>query len=74
MKDKKCETLADYIELLKTTNFKKTLGATVDKISYKVYYIPQTETPMIPEKYKDSYTVSGNNVDGYIVTYSTATK
>lgn len=74
MKDKKCATLADYIELLKSTNFKKTLGATVDKISYKVYYIPQSETPMIPEKYKDSYTVSGNNVDGYIVTYSTATK
>ncbi len=74
MKDKECETLADYIELLKSTNFKKTLGATVDKSSYKVYYIPQTETPMIPEKYKDSYTVSGNNMDGYIVTYSTTNK
>lgn len=74
MKDKKCETLADYIELLKTTSHKKTFGASIDKVSYKVYYIPQTETPMIPEKYKDSYTVSGNNVDGYIITYSTATK
>ena len=73
MKDKKCETLADYIELLKTTSHKKSFSVSVDKVSYKVYYIPQTETPMIPEKYKDSCTVSGNNVDGYIVTYSTST-
>lgn len=74
MRDKKCETLADYIELLKTTSYKKPFSVSVDKVSYKVYYTPQTETPMIPEKYKDSYTVSGNNVDGYIVTYSTAKK
>ncbi len=70
MKDKKCETLAEYIEMLKSTSYKKTFGVSVDKVSYKVYYIPQGETPMVPESY--SYTVSGNNVDGYIVTYSTA--
>ena len=69
MKDKKCETLAEYIELLRSTSYKKTFGVSVDKVSYKVYYIPQGETPMVPESY--SYTVSGNNVDGYIVTYST---
>lgn len=70
MKDKKCESFAEYIDMLKTTSYKKSFSVSVDKVAYKVYYIPQGETAMVPEAY--SYTVSGNNVDGYIVTYSTA--
>lgn len=71
MKDKGCSTLAEYIELLKTTSHKKTFGASVDKMSYKVYYLASNGELLVPEKYKDSYTVSGNNVDGYIITYCT---
>lgn len=75
MKNKTCETFSEYLEYLKTkTTFKNRLRVTIDKLTYEVCYIPQSETPMIFEKYKDSYTVSGNNTDGYIVTYSTATK
>lgn len=71
MKDKGCSSLTEYIELLKTTSNKKTFGVSVDNLSYKVYYIASDAELLIPEKYKDSYTVSGNNVDGYIITYCT---
>ncbi len=74
MKDKKCDTLSEYLELLKTkTNFKTHFRVTVDKVTYEVYYLAQGGELLVPEKYKDSYTVSGNNVDGYIVTVCTTT-
>ena len=69
MKDKKCETLSEYLELLKAkTTFKTHFRTTVNKVSYEVYYLAQGGELLVPEKYKDSYTVSGNNMDGYIVT------
>lgn len=74
MKDKKCETLSEYLELLKAkTTFKTHFRTTVNKVSYEVYYLAQGGELLVPEKYKDSYTVSGNNVDGYIVTVCTTT-
>lgn len=74
MKDKKCETLSEYLELLKTkTTFKTHFRVTVDKVTYETYYLAQGGELLIPEKYKNSYTVSGNNVDGYIVTVCTTT-
>ena len=74
MKDKNCATLADYLELLETkTTYKTHLRVTIDKVSYEVYYLPADGEMLVPEKYLDSYTVSGNNMDGYIITVCTTT-
>ena len=73
MKDKKCETLSDYLDLLKAkTSFKSHLRVTIDKVTYEVYYLSAEDELLVPEKYLESYTVSGNNVDGYIVTVCTS--
>lgn len=62
--------LEEYLEALKTTSFQDRLFIETDRGErYSVYYVPargsETKVPLPGEK---SYTVSGNNVDGFIVT------
>lgn len=74
LKSKKhCNTFAQYLEYLRTeTNNKSRLKVTVDKVNYEICYLP-ADNILIFEKYKDNYTVSGDNMGGYIVTYNTTT-
>ncbi len=74
MKDKKIATFDAYLTYLRdNTTASKSAGATIDKKNYKVYYIAGDAQQIIPEKYKDTCVVSGDNMSGYIVTYCTTT-
>ena len=68
MKEKSIATVEEYIELLKTKNSSAPLS-----LGNKVYafYVANTATAAVSSKY--AYTVSGNNIDGYIVTVDTNT-
>ncbi|NLK71054.1 MAG: M15 family metallopeptidase [Clostridiales bacterium] len=64
--------LEEYIELVKGYDFiTGRLKITVGEKKYEVYYVPQntandtTEIHIEPNK---NYTISGNNIDGFIVT------
>lgn len=64
--------LEEYIALLKEHNKDKPLEISTASETYRVYYVPannnaSTEVPVPANKV---YTVSGNNVDGFIVTVS----
>ncbi len=72
MKDKKINGFEAYLTYLRdSTSASKNVPATVDKKAYKVYYIAKDAQQVVPEKYKDSCVVSGDNMSGYIVTYCT---
>lgn len=72
MKDKKISTFDAYLTYLRdNTSPSKNATVTVEKKVYKVYYLSKDAQQIIPEKYKDAYTVSGDNMGGYIVTYCT---
>ncbi len=62
--------LEEYIEYLKEYSFENPLVYTVDNTEYSIYYskatVPST-TVYIPENAE--YEISGNNYDGYIVSY-----
>jgi len=74
MKDKNIATFDAYLTYLRdNTSASKSAGTTVDKKNYKVYYLAQSAQQIIPEKYKDSCVISGDNMSGYIVTYCTTT-
>ena len=64
--------LEEYIKDLKNYSFTKDhLEITnFDETKYDIYYVPATEeTTKIPvPKNNENYTISGNNVDGFIVT------
>lgn len=66
-------TLADYLEVLQTRYNKPTSAITVsvNSVSYRIYYQAASETPLVPTKWK--YTVSGDNMNGYIITVNTST-
>ena len=75
MKDKKIATFDAYLTYLREhTSASKNISVTVDKMTYKIYYIAKDAQQVVPEKYKDSYTVSGDNMSGYVVTYCTTVK
>ena len=64
--------LEEYIELVKGYDFiTGRLKINVGEKKYEVYYVPQntandtTEIHIEPNK---NYTISGNNIDGFIVT------
>ena len=65
-------TFAAYLETLKTkTSVSKSISIPVtdaknQKVTYRVYYLASDAEITVPEKY--SYTVSGDNMGGYIVT------
>ncbi|MDD7185523.1 MAG: D-alanyl-D-alanine carboxypeptidase family protein [Oscillospiraceae bacterium] len=63
-------TLEEYIENIKSYNKDKPLKVTDGTKNYDIYYVPAnvnnvTEVPVPSDK---TYTISGNNIDGFIVT------
>lgn len=63
-------TLEEYIETVKSYNKDTPLKVTDGNRNYDIYYIPAnannvTEVPVPSDK---TYSISGNNVDGFIVT------
>ena len=68
MKEKNIATVEEYMEILKTKSTSSPLN-----LGNKVYafYIAQNATAAVSNKY--AYKVSGNNIDGYIVTVDTNT-
>lgn len=64
--------LEEYIEAIKSYNYTNTLKVTSGTEQYEVYYVAAnvnnvTEVPVPSNK---TYSISGNNVDGFIVTVS----
>lgn len=56
----------EYIDYLRLFSFDKMhLFYTVDGTEYEIYFVEGLEVPVPEEK---TYTISGNNVDGFIVT------
>lgn len=74
MQDKKLTTVAEYITYLQTKHaFPSQLGVTVrgadgKDVKYGVYYIAPDADQYVPEEGTYDYTVSGDNMGGYIVT------
>ncbi len=62
--------LEEYIEELKAHNIDNPLEISADGQSYSVYYVPAENSGVneIPVPSEKTYTVSGNNADGFIVT------
>ncbi len=61
--------LEEYLEQLKSTSFEKRLTVETDRGDrYSIYYVPATSGETAVKVPKGNYTVSGNNVDGFIVT------
>lgn len=63
-------TLEEYIENIRSYNKDKPLKVTDGTKNYDIYYVPAnvnnvTEVPVPTDK---TYTISGNNIDGFIVT------
>ena len=66
-------TLESYIELIKTKPAADALSITAASgAKYKVYYVGDGAAPIVPSTYE--YTVSGDNMGGYIVTVNTSKK
>jgi D-alanyl-D-alanine carboxypeptidase len=57
--------LEQYLEYLKE---QKTLTTTIDDKLYKISYYPVSKNTTIPVPAKGHYEISGNNIDGVIVT------
>ncbi len=58
-------SFAEYLDHLKAnTTPEKPLSVTASGEVYAIYYLPNTGILTVP---KNTYTVSGNNVDGYII-------
>lgn len=63
--------LEEYIDFLKDYNFyKEHLYLTIGSINYEIYYVPAETTgnTSVPVPKDEYYVISGNNVDGFIVT------
>ncbi|MBQ9898073.1 MAG: M15 family metallopeptidase [Ruminococcus sp.] len=61
--------LEEYIELLRSYNINAPLEITSGSTVYYVYFVPAGEgSTDVPVPSNKSYTLSGNNVDGFIVT------
>lgn len=62
--------LEEYIDAVKEYNSSNPLKINVDSKLYNVYYVPASSTgdTEVPVPSNKTYTVSGNNADGFIVT------
>lgn len=61
--------LEEYIDLLKTQTYDRPLKVTAGGASYEVYYVKSTGAVTTANVQNGAdYTVSGNNVDGFIIT------
>ena len=65
--------LEEYIDTLKGHNNEDPLEVAAGKKLYQVYYVPANKTgdTEVPLPSNKTYSVSGNNVDGFIVTVTT---
>lgn len=75
MHDNNIEDLEEYLDILKAHPIEKVLTITdADDVAWQVYYVPATagSTQITLTGTPKSYTISGNNTDGYIVTINTA--
>lgn len=61
-------TLEEYLEQIKTATPDAPILTSVGKTTYASYYLAADGEHLVPSEH--SYTVSGNNTDGYIVTVS----
>ena len=57
---------SQYIQRLKDTTPEEPLSITAGRNSYAIYYLPANGEHRVPVSY--DYEVSGNNVDGYVIT------
>ncbi len=72
MKNEKLD-VEDYLDMLKTKTPDAPLTVKVNnKNAYAVYYIAEGAEALLPTEYP--YSVSGNNVDGYIITVDLSEK
>lgn len=64
--------LEEYIDKIKEHTKDSPLEVTVDKKLYQMYYVPANSTgdTEVPVPSNKTYTVSGNNIDGFIVAVS----
>lgn len=62
--------LEEYLDFLKNYPFEgEHLKTAVDGKEYEIYYVPATaDTVKVPIPKDKEYTISGNNVDGFIIT------
>ncbi|MBE6546263.1 MAG: D-alanyl-D-alanine carboxypeptidase family protein [Ruminococcaceae bacterium] len=69
------KTLAEYLDILQTRTAGRPLSVQIStknaegqavSVAYNIYHLTAEETPIVPSKF--SYTVSGDNMGGYIVT------
>ena len=62
--------LEEYINKLKEHTKESPIEVTVSKKLYEIYYVPANATgdTEVPVPTNKTYTFSGNNVDGYIIT------
>lgn len=58
--------LPEYLNMLKDTTPEAPLTVSTSRINYAIYYLAANGEHRVPTAHK--YSVSGNNVDGYIVT------
>lgn len=71
MKQKKLTTLESYLNYLKAdTSVSKAMAISTAEGKMRIYYCAADATAYVSEK--NEYTVSGNNVDGYIITVNTS--
>ena len=68
--------LEEYIEKVKNYSFdKKQLTVNADGETYKIYYVEsEGETTRVPVMKNCEYEISGNNIDGFIVTCKVTAK
>ena len=57
--------LEEYLDLLRQYSKDAPLSVTDDGRAYQVYFCPEND-PLVPAG--NAYTLSGNNVDGFLVT------
>lgn len=62
----------EYMTKLKTATPAEPIAVTVSGSSYAIYYLAKDAEHTVPTAYE--YTVSGNNVDGYIITVNLSKK
>lgn len=69
IKTQKLVTVERYLDMLKSTSPESPLSITLSGATYGVYYLSAAGEHKVPVNY--DYTVSGNNVDGYVITVKT---
>jgi D-alanyl-D-alanine carboxypeptidase len=62
----------EYLDVLKTKTPDDPIKVSASGSSYAIYYVAKDGEHLVPKNYE--YTVSGNNVDGYVITVNLSKK